>query len=120
MRLSLSGRDEALEKLADNREIRNMCKPFKWDDSNVHPLLWMNGFFKKYSKNPDFIKDIHSDSDSTSPPPDLNLLFAKKKWKWKPLPKVILKKPIKPPDGSKGKFIAWMPGNYRLDQLIDQ
>ena len=46
MRLSISSREDAVIKLADNREIRSMCKPFKWDESEMHPLLRMNNFFK--------------------------------------------------------------------------
>ena len=51
-----------------------MCKPFKWDESGMHPLLRMNRFFKKHSKNHDIINDIGSET-SISEPPDLNLIF---------------------------------------------
>ena len=70
-----------------------MCKPFKWDDSSLHPLLRMSRFFKRYSQNPELIEDLHS-SDSSDRPPDLNKLFERKVKKRKPLPKVVLKKPI--------------------------
>lgn len=41
--------ESAVIRLAENKEIWNICKPFKWDESHIHPLARIGNFVGRVS-----------------------------------------------------------------------